>query len=483
MANIYLSGVEKNNKLTDTVLVVEKSVIHPVKICIYEPGWYDEVFIRGFIKKNYNFVAKRWILGKKIKSVRFHPVANSKELGSPAEKKLPAKKAKVEELIIALNRDGLAAADVDYYSASVVKVRPMSGDGSPLAGFPRTQVTLLQNSAEFNTIYGTSYPRFSVGRINRDKVIQFGLVIPIGIDPAAQMKKARKSWHSRSTWIYDPPNACEFDTTFKEFQEVESNLKHSNVPIVLTFVRRSIFATKSDGGTNVPEAINARLQTKPSGEIVMNTPVLWAMDNTGGIAKNWVDRDDCDDTDMGIMYYGPGIAFRFSVKSPTNKNLVSIWDSGVPTVAYAVRNEWYVKCLKEFRPDLLPDWVPPPQTEKETLLFMGSDWCMRNDANQKRGTMGASVSGKQIIDIYSRPSKTLTRWVINAFRVKYQEATHCELPGVTIFKSTISHKDMQTVLAMVKAKKEKEAAAPLAMPVLHPQPQPAVVSAEPEKGV
>lgn len=482
MANVYLQGVEKNGKLMDSVLIVIRSDIHSVKVCISEPGWYDEEMLHTFIKKNYDFAAKKWKLSKKIKTVRFHPVSNSAELAQPstAAAKKPTVKKAVKEFVVTLTQDALAHHGPTFEFSHTVEMKARSNDQLPLAGFPSTTAQLVSKAASYSTTPGLSFSRFIVGRVDRNNKVQFGMYIPIGIDVPAQLKVARARWGVRSTWIYDPPHHSEFETTFKDFQETETNLKHSGVPMMLSFMRRSVFATKSDGGTNVPEAINARIQTKPSGEVVMNTPVQWAMAKDGSIAKDWAQREDCDDTDMGIMYYGPGIAFRFSVVDQS-KNFISIWDAGTPTVAFAVRNEWYVNCLKEFRPDLLPDWVPPPTNDKETLLFMGSDWCMRNDANQKRGTAGASVAGKQLIDIYSRPTKTLARWVINAFRVKYQEATHNEMPGVKIFKSTISHKDMQTVLAMVKAKKEKEAMAPLAMPVLHPQAQDAAVPAAPGK--
>lgn len=281
--------------------------------------------------------------------------------------------------------------------------------------------------------------RMTVGRV---KGISFEQVsrLPVPVDVKKLLPLAQQKATSRSTWITEPPTAMEFETSMIDIMEIEKEFKSSGMPGRITMVgkRLGIYATDR-GNSYCPEAINYDV---PADGHINKSNANWGIGRDGEIfsAK---DRPDDHLLRMAIIYAGPTYILRFVTIEDDGKER-NIF--GGSCAAYLTRIQWYRDMIKQHKKEkLIKDWVPPPETEDQTWFFMSSDWCMRNDANIKRGAAGGHAK-RATVDLYSRPHLSLKRWIHGPYRAKYRESSGKAFPGLKVHKSSVSAVDLQNLL-------------------------------------
>jgi len=274
--------------------------------------------------------------------------------------------------------------------------------------------------------------RFTVGRIEKMK-IRIMTRLPVPVDIKKLLPAAQNLATTRSPWINEPPTEIEFETSMLEIVKIEEELKGSGVPSVVTMIgkRLCIYATDR-GNAYCPEAVN--FKTTKNGNV--SGSALWSIGRDG---KVFTPKERPNDPMLGmaIIYGGPSYILRFTAGG---KNIFYH-----NCAAHLVQIPAYIEAMEEHRPELVKDWESPPVSEGNTWFFMTSDWCMRNDANIKRGTSGMHAP-RATIDLYSRPHLSLKRWIHGPYRAKFRDIQGGVLPGTKVHKSTVSSVDLQNLL-------------------------------------
>ena len=274
--------------------------------------------------------------------------------------------------------------------------------------------------------------RFTVGRLEK-MALKVLTRLPVPVDIKKTLPIAQNLATTRSPWIHEPPTEIEFETSMLEILKIEEELKGSGVPAEVTMLGKRLCVYATDrGNAYCPEAMNYKTTSK--GQI--SGGALWSIGRDGKVFKP-TERPNDPMLGMAIIYGGPSYILRFV----TGGNNIFYHNCA----AYVVQPGTYIESMSDLRPDLVKDWDPPPVSEGNTWFFMTSDWCMRNDANVKRGAAGMHAS-RASIDLYSRPHLSLKRWIHGPFRAKYRDTAGGVLPGTKVHKSTVSSADLQNLL-------------------------------------
>jgi len=320
------------------------------------------------------------------------------------------------------------------------------------------------------------YSRFCCGIFYKGS-FYCGLPIPIGVDHTKLLKYAHKKYtDTLSPFVYNPPTPVEWETTPALFRQLQKECsRNDKIPLRLSLLRFTMLQYMSDGGEVTPEAVNCNMYDKKINDDndtikFAKLPAKWVLAQTGDIiqkkapdySKFEYGKAERGNDGYPSIYVGKAVAVRFFLELEENKHATSFKNC----VSFAIKHDWYEEMLKEHRPDVLEEVWERPNLHGEEIdfFFMCCDWCMRNDANVKRGTGSTIASGE--IDLYSQPKRTMYQWIIGAYRQQFQKS-HKEFPGVKVFKHKIPSKDLEALMnynQKISSKPPMEAAAPLKVP-------------------
>jgi len=412
-----------------------------VNIEIAQEGLFDLDVIEGIIKKHLNPKTLRWVNtgGKRPVFVPF---------GKKATSEIPQHLYDNPKIDKAVLGHGAVIAVKDGFSVGVKRLQqvPVRGiflyisndktDPNNIPGLPLG--ARLGEKSE--VAHEADVTRFFVGHIQRGVFHQLSC-LPVPIEVPKLLPEAQRLAQTRSCWITEPPTEIEFETSMLEIEEIKKEMESTDVPYRITMIgkRLAIYATDR-GNPYCPEALNY----KPNKKGYVSGEGIWSFGRDGKIFEG---KDDPDNhlLHMAIIYGGPTYIFRFTVKTGVNE--VNLFAQNC--AAYLTQVPWYVEMIKKFRPDLLEGWEAPEDPNGHKWYFMSSDWCMRNDANVKRGSAG-NAAGEATIDLYSRPYLTLKRWVHGPYRAKYRQSQNSALPGTTVHKSSVGVVELQNLLKHVE---------------------------------
>lgn len=409
-----------------------------VNIEIAQEGLFDLDVIEGVIKSHLNPKTLRWVNtgGKRPVFVPFGKKATSEIPSHLYENPKLDKSVTGHGALIAI-RDGFsngAIANDLVIRGIFLYVSKDKDDLNRIPGLP-----LGARLGELTKVsYTSDATRFFVGRLEHGKFQQMSC-LPVPVEVNKLLPEAQKYAQTRSCWITEPPTEIEFETSMLEIEEIKKEMASTDVPHKITMIGKRLGIYSTDRGNSYcPEALN---QIPDSRGYLQGTRGDWSFGRDGKIFERKEDPSN-HLLNMAIIYGGPTYVLRFTV-SKNNRDEVNLFTTNC--AAYLTQIPWYIEMIKKFRPDLLNGWEAPEDPNGHKWYFMSSDWCMRNDANIKRGSAGGHA-GQSTIDLYSRPYLTLRRWVHGPYRAKYRLSQNQSLPGTTVHKSSVGVVDLQNLL-------------------------------------
>jgi len=409
-----------------------------VNIEIAQEGLFDLDIIAKIVKKHLNPTTLRWVNtgGKRPVFVPFGKKSASEIPGHLYDNPKMDNTSIGSGAVIAL-RDGFAGGRTPIVPVRAIKLYISHDEKDPnrIPGLPLG--ARLGDMEELPS--GEDATRFFVGKALKSAYKQMSL-LPVPVDLQKLMPEAQKLAKTRSCWITEPPTEMEFETSMLEIKAIEKEFLSADAPGEITMIgkRLAVYATDR-GNTYCPEALNFKV---PKNGYVSNSGQgEWSFGRDG---KIFTKKEDPENhlLNMAIIYGGPTYILRFNIKKK-NGNQINLFSAGC--AAYVTKLSWYEEMVKEFRPELLGDWEAPENPMNHEWYFMSSDWCMRNDANVKRGSAGNHAKAA-VIDLYSRPHLTLRRWIHGPYRAKYRQSVGESFPGTTVHKSSVSTVDLQNLL-------------------------------------
>lgn len=407
-----------------------------VNIEIAQEGLFDLDVIEMIIKKHLNPKTLRWVDtgGKRPVFVPYGKKATS-EIPQHLYDNPKLDKSDVGHGALIALRDGFRYGhDLPTYGIELY-ISHDESDPNRIPGLPLGAKLGKKKSVKFNEDVTRFFVGLSVGGLFKQLT-----QLPVPVELSKMMPMAQKLAQTRSCWITEPPTEMEFETSMLEIEEIKKELESTDAPCNITMIgkRLGIYATDR-GNQYCPEALNFKVQA--NGFIGRGEYGEWSFGRDGKVFTK-KDRPDDHLLRMAIIYGGPTYILRFTVDKGKN-DLVDLFGSSC--AAYLTKVPWYIEMVKQFRPALLEDWEEPADPLGHKWYFMSSDWCMRNDANVKRGSAG-NPAGMATIDLYSRPHLTLRRWVHGPYRAKYRQSVGHSLPGTKVHQSSVGVVELQSLL-------------------------------------